>query len=745
TFDVSAFELWAPLLNGGRLVLFPRRRPALDEIAEVIARHGVTTLWLTSGLFHQMVQERLEGLRPLRQLVAGGDVLSPPHVRRALAGLPGCTVIDGYGPTENSILSTTHAMTAADLADGRLELTVPIGRAVRGTLAYVLGADLRPVPAGVWGELFTGGDGVARGYLGRPDLTAAAFLPDPFAEEPGARLYGTGDIVRWRPDGVLEFLGRRDGQVKVRGIRIELGEIEAALALHSAVREAAVVLREGPAGDRRLVAYLAADPENVPSPAELRRYLAARLPEPMLPAAFVILERLPLTPNGKLDRRALPALDRIDRPEREYLPPSSPVEEQLAAVCAEVLDRERVGMRDNFFDLGGHSLLATQLVARLRDRYGLEASLQMVFDASDLLDLADRIVQETLEEARELSPEELEDLLAEGDLAGVELPRSIQPADREGDLPLSFAQERLWFLDQLTPESAACNIPVALSVRAGSFNKALEMAFAEVVRRHEARRTTFLARASRPVQAVAPPAGWILPVVDLGSLAEAGAEVIRLAVEEELRPFDLARGPLLRTRLLRLGSEDHVLLFTVHHIVADLWSIAVLLREVTEIYAGAVLPELPVQYPDFAVWQRGWLTGGELERQLAFWRRELEGAPPALEMPTDRPRPSIESFRGASLPLAITGDLYRELAALARARGATPFMLLTAALAALLSRWTGQDDIVLGAPIANRPRPDLEGLIGMFVNTLALRVRLAEGSFAAVLAAVRRTTLAAFE
>ena len=410
TFDVSAFEIWAPLLNGGRLVLYPGRRPALDELADVIARHGVTTMWLTSGLFHQMVHERLEGLRPLRQLVAGGDVLSPPHVRRALAGLPGCTLIDGYGPTENSILTTAHAMTAADLEDERLEATVPIGRALRGTGVYVLGADLRPVPVGVWGELVAGGDGVARCYLGRPDLTAASFIPDPFAGEPGARLYRTGDIVRWRADGVLEFLGRRDGQVKVRGIRIELGEIEAALALHPAVRAAAVVLREDQPEDRRLIAYVAADPKDAPSPAALRRHLASRLPEPMLPAAFVILERLPLTPAGKVDRRALPAPDRIGRPEREYVPPASAIEEQLAAVCAEVLGHERVGMEDSFFELGGHSLLATQWVARLRDRYGLEVTLQMVFETSSLRELADRIVEEELAAA---DSGELAELMAE--------------------------------------------------------------------------------------------------------------------------------------------------------------------------------------------------------------------------------------------------------------------------------------------------------------------------------------------
>jgi amino acid adenylation domain-containing protein/non-ribosomal peptide synthase protein (TIGR01720 family) len=749
-FDLSTFEIWGPLLNGGRLAIFPARRPALDEIGAAIARHGVTTLWLTSGLFHQMVQERLESLRPLRQLLAGGDVLSPAAVRRALAGLPGCRLVDGYGPTENTTFTSCHAMTAADLADGRLEHTVPIGRPIRGTRVYVLDGELRPVPAGVWGELFAGGDGVARGYLARPDLTAASFVPDPFSGERGARLYRTGDVVRWRPDGVLEFLGRRDGQVKLRGFRIELGEIEAELARSPGVREAAVDLREDPRGERRLVAWVAADPESAVSPAALRRHLAARLPEPMLPAAFVAVDHLPLTANGKVDRRALPAPDGASEAQREYVAPSTPIEVQLAEVCAEVLERERVGMRDNFFELGGHSLLATQLVARLRDRYGLEVSLQMVFDAADLRELAEDIVQRTLQEIDGLSPEEVAALLAESSEARIaEEPPRFQPIrrlSREGDLPLSYAQERLWFLAQLTPGSAAYNMPLTLAVHGGLSVPTLEETFVTLVRRHESLRTTFPARDTRPVQAIAPPAGWSLPVVDLSALPSADAETARLATAAALRPFDLAQGPLLRTELLRLGPTEHVLLLTLHHIVADLWAAAVLLREVAEIYAGAVLPDLRVQYADFAVWQRGWLDGDELARQLAFWQRQLAGAPPVLELPTDRPRPSVESLHGASLPLAVGRELSSELTALARQRGATPFMALMGVLAVLLSRWAGQEDLVLGAPISNRPRPELEGLIGMFVNTLALRMRPSGTlSFIELLAAVRRTTLEAFE
>ncbi|HEV7787260.1 MAG TPA: condensation domain-containing protein, partial [Thermoanaerobaculia bacterium] len=457
-----------------------------------------------------------------------------------------------------------------------------------------------------------------------------------------------------------------------------------------------------------------------PTAPELRQALAERLPDYMIPAAYVFLPVLPLNANGKVDRKALAAI----RPEGgtgdgPKVAPRTPVEEMLAALWSEVLEVEEVGAFDDFFDLGGHSLLATQLVMRIRDAFGVELPLRAIFQAPTLAAQAERV-----EKAR----------------SGDKSPRAtIARTPRDRDLPLSFAQERLWFLDQLTPGSPAYNVPVAFAVHGPLDVPALERAFAEVVRRHEVLRTSFPSQGSRPVQKIAPAAGWTLPVEDVSG----GPDV---AAAEALRPFDLAAGPVLRTRLLCLGPEEHVLLVTVHHIAADLWGVAVLIREVAEIYSGAELPELPVQYADFAVWQRGWLSGGELERQLAFWRRELEGAPPALELPTDRPRPPVESFRGASLPASLGGELSHDLRAASRSRGVTPFMTMTAALAVLLSRWTGQDDVVLGAPIANRPAPELAGLIGMFVNTLALRVQPGRApTFEALLAGVRRMALEAFE
>jgi amino acid adenylation domain-containing protein len=404
SFDVSTLEIWGPLANGGHLAIPTAARPSLEDIGEEIAHRGVTTLWLTAGLFHAMVDEELDALGSLRQLLAGGDVLSPAHTRRAVEGLPGCAVINGYGPTEGTTFTACHRVAGVEEA----AWTVPIGRPFGNTRAHVLDGAMRPVPVGVWGELYAGGLGVSRGYLGRPDLTAERFVPDPVGVEPGGRLYRTGDLARHRGDGRLEFLGRRDGQVKLRGYRIELGEIESALARHPGVRQAVVTARDdgGPVG-RRLVAYLVGSAE-IP---ELRRFLGESLPDYMIPTAWVTLDALPLTPNGKVDRAALPAPERPEGSEVEYVAPSSPLEEALAREAAEILGLERVGMRDNFFDLGGHSLLATQLVSRLVQEHGLDVNLQMMFEARDLAGLADRIVDRQLAEMADLEGEDLEALL----------------------------------------------------------------------------------------------------------------------------------------------------------------------------------------------------------------------------------------------------------------------------------------------------------------------------------------------
>ncbi|HEV7509095.1 MAG TPA: amino acid adenylation domain-containing protein [Thermoanaerobaculia bacterium] len=714
-FDVSVAEMFVAMAAGstGRLLSGGTARDGV-LLGRALDAANPALVHSTPAAWRMLLEAGWRG-SPESRLTTTAEPLSRDLADRLLPR--GRELWNLYGPTEVTVWATAWKVAP--------EGPISVGRPYAGMRVYLLDRGFAPVPLGATGEVWIGGLGVGRGYFRRPVLTAERFVPDPLSGEPGARLYRTGDLARLRPDGLLDHLGRIDFQVKMRGHRIELGEIEATLRRHPAVSEAVVLLREDRPGDQRLTAYLGLAVETMAPPgAELRQALGERLPDYMVPSAYVFLPVLPLNANGKVDRKALAAI----RPEGgaedgPRIAPRTPVEEMLAALWAEVLEipqTSEVGAFDDFFDLGGHSLLATQLVMRIRDAFGVELPLRAIFQAPTLAAQAERV-----EKAR----------------SGEEPARSrpIQRVPRDRDLPLSFAQERLWFLDQLTPGSPAYNVPAAFAVRGPLDVAALERAFAEVVRRHEVLRTSFPSRGTRPVQEIAPAPGWTLPVEDLSDW-QAAAEA------EALRPFDLTAGPILRTRLLRIAPEEHVLLLTLHHIAADLWGVAVLIREVAEIYSGAELPELPVQYADFAVWQRDWLTGGELERQLAYWRRELEGAPAALELPTDHPRPPVVSFRGASLPIGLGGELSRGLRTVSRSRGVTLFMTMTAALAVLLARWTGQDDVVLGAPIANRPAPELAGLIGMFVNTLALRVQLAgTPTFEALLAHVRRTALEAFE
>jgi amino acid adenylation domain-containing protein len=608
----------------------------------------------------------------------------------------------------------------------------------------------------VAGEIFLGGAGVTRGYLGRPDLTAAAFVPDPWGP-PGSRLYRTGDRARYsipgEPDGGLEFLGRIDQQIKLRGFRIEPGEIEAVLAGHPEVRECAVVARRGPrgaAGEMRLVAYVV----GAPRVAELRSWLQGRLPEHMVPAAFVVLEALSLTVNGKVDRKALPEPGQTGIapgvPGAEtgdvYAGPSSPVEELLAGIWSDLLGVERIGVHDDFFTLGGHSLLATQVASRIRGVLGVELPLRQLFEAPTIAGLA-RAVHAAQKAVSD----------GEGRQAPPVLP---VPRDaREGDLPLSFGQQRLWFLDRLEPGNAAYNIPSAVRLAGEVSADLLGRIFAEVVRRHEVLRTTFRLRDGKPVQVIASPhpPGPPLPLIDLSHLPEPEREAHArvLALEEARRPFDLQRGPLLRLGLVRLGARDHLLLMTMHHIVSDGWSTGVLLRELGILHQAfsqhrpSPLPELPVQYADFAVWQRTWLQGEVLAAQLAFWKRQLDGAPRVLDLPLDRPRPAEQTFRGATLSLTLPQPLSAAVHGLCRRERATPFMVLLAAWGLLLGRHAsqgGQDDVLLGTPIAGRNRQETEGLIGFFVNTLAMRVDLrsdegTEPGFAKLLGRVRQVAL----
>ncbi len=729
-FDASTLEVWGALLHGARLAVLPPGALSLSELGGELARHGVTSLWLTAGLFHQMVDESLAGLGSVRQLLAGGDVLSAAHVRKALAGLPGCRIINGYGPTENTTFTCCHVMGSADEVGG----TVLLGRPIANTRVYLLDRSLQAVPAGVAAELWTGGDGLARGYLGRPDLTAERFLPDPFSGEPGGRLYRTGDLARFRPDSAIEFLGRIDRQVKIRGFRIEPGEIETVLESLPSVR-AAVVEARGEGAARRLAAWVVAEEGwRDLAPAGLREALQGLLPDFMIPASWTLLSELPLTPNGKLDRRALPEPEAADAG-GSYVAPRTPAEELIVAVWSDLLGVERVGAGDSFFELGGHSLLAIRVLSRIREVFRVELPLRALFEAPTVAGLALAV----------------EEAARAGALAAPPIVR----VPRTADLPLSFAQQRLWFLSRLEPESAAYNIPVAVRLTGVLDRAALAAALGRIVARHEALRTTFATVAGSPVQRIAPAGGpMALPLVDLGALPRPEDEARRLAAEEALRPFDLEHGPLLRGTLLRLGTEEHAALLSMHHIVSDGWSSSVLIRELGALYpamsaggAGqpSLLPELPVQYADFAVWQRGWLQGEALESRLRYWRERLAGAPPVLDLPADRPRPAVAGVRGGLCRHELGADLTADLQVFGRRQGTTLFMTLLAAFKALLYRSTGQEDLLVGTPIANRNRAEIEDLIGFFVNTLVLRSDLSGGpSFRELAGRIRSEALAAY-
>ncbi|MCP3145371.1 non-ribosomal peptide synthetase, partial [Pyxidicoccus xibeiensis] len=727
-FDASTLEVWGALLNGAKLVLAPAHSLSLEELGAELVRHGVTSLWLTAALYEQMVAHQSEALTTVSQVLAGGDVLPAHRVREHLARMPeGAVLINGYGPTENTTFSATHALKAGD----EVPRSVPIGRPLPHSTTYVLDEAFQPLPPGVPGELFVGGEGLAWGYLNRPDLTAERFVPHPFASTPGARLYRTGDKVRWTADGTLEFLGRTDFQVKVRGFRIELGEVEAVLRQFSGIQETVAVVREDVPGDKRIVAYLVPATPGLDISA-LRGFMQQRLPEYMVPSAFVEMAALPLSSNGKVDRRALPAPDFAAASSEDFVAPRTELETKLAGIFAGVLGVERVGLHGDFFDLGGHSLLATQVVSRIRATLNVELPLGELFSAPTVALLAERLQQRTTTTQQP----------------------ALVPVERSQALPLSFAQQRLWFIDQLQPGSAAYNIPWVLKLEGTLDVAALHQTLHALRQRHEVLRTTFVVRDGAPTQHVHAEAWLELPLVDLSSreLTWRDEEARKLAREEAQRPFDLAQGPLVRTTLVRLAPEQHLLLVTLHHIVSDGWSIAVMVRELGAYYRQftggepATLASLPVQYADYASWQRQWLQGEVLEQELGWWRQQLAGASHALELPTDRPRPAVQTYRGAVVSAPLSRELSEAVKALARREGATPFMVLLASLQLLLSRYSGQDDVSVGSPIANRNRAETEGLIGFFINTLVLRARIdSRQSFRELLAQVRERTLAAYE
>jgi amino acid adenylation domain-containing protein len=715
-FDVSVRELFWPLAVGARVVIVrPGGERDPDHLIDLIQREGVTVASFVPSMLAAVLDRK--SVPSLKKVIAGGEALSADLAERCLRRLPGASLHNHYGPTETAVNATSWRYRPG-------ERPVPIGRPIADVRIDLLDLWGGPVPIGVTGEIHVGGAGVGRGYLGRPDLTAERFVPDP--HEPGARRYRTGDLARRRPDGALEFLGRRDHQIKVRGLRIEPEEVEAALSECPGVHEAAVVARDG-----ALVAYVIAEELGA-----LRSALAARLPAFLIPSSFVRVDKLPRTSSGKVDRRALAQreMQAAALPEAGFEPPRTPVEEQVAAIWSEVLDRPRIGAHDDFFALGGHSLLALQVTGRLREAFGIEIPLRRLFEAPTL-DAVAREVETAL-------------------LAGPgRMPPPLVRVSRDREIPLSFSQESLWLLHQLDPESPAYNVPAAVRVSGRLDPAALERTLSEIVRRHEALRTTF--PGGRPIQKIHPPRPAALPQIDLRGLpiALGEAEARRLAGDEALRPFDLSRGPLLRAALVRLGDEEYLFLLTLHHAISDEWSVAVLVREVGAIYPALAaglpspLPDLPIQVADHAVWQREWLRGEVVEERLAWWRERLAGAPPPpiIELPLDRPRTGERSFRGGRVPLEIPAEAAQRLRRLGRESSASLFMVLLAGFQAWLSRLGAGPDLVVGAPVANRSHPGTEGLIGFLVNTLPLRGDLAgDPGFAELVERSREVCLGAF-
>ena len=731
SFDAATFEIWGALLNGARLSMMPREvMLSPEELGREIAERGITTLFLTTALFNRMAANVPGCFQPLRHLLFGGEAVDPTRVAAVLAGRPPQRLLHVYGPTEATTFTTWQAL--REVAPGAW--TVPIGRPLANARIHLLDIHLQPVPMGVPGEVYIGGEGLAQGYLDRPDLTAERFVPSP-SDGPGERLYRTGDRARWTRAGALEFLGRFDHQIKIRGFRIEPAEVEAALGSHPAVGECVVVARPGPTGELGLVAYVAPQAGAAPSPRELRSFLQDKLPDYMLPAALMVLPRLPHTPNGKLDRAALPEPSLETEP-GGFEAPRGPVEEVLAGIWADVLRIERVGACDNFFDLGGHSLTATQVTSHARTTFRIGLPTRAIFEVPVLRDLAERIADLRRTEQ------------------GLELP-AITPVPRDRDLPLSFAQQRLWFLDQLgRGETPFYNVAASLRLSGRLDAGLLAQALGEVERRHEALRTTFrTGEDGRAVQVFHAPRPFFLPVVDLSVLTDGAREPegLLLAREAAGRPFSLADGPLFRAGLLRLAPDRHVLSFALHHIVCDGWSLEILMREVAQLYrallAGAPsrLPELSIQYADYAQWQRQWLSGDVLESQLGYWRQQLREAPLVLDLPTDRPRPALQTYGGRRLSLNLEADLLVRLQALVREHRATLFMAVLAAFGVVLHRRTGQTSPIVGTPIANRNRPEIEDLIGFFVNSLALCVDLGGNpTLAELLERVREMALGAY-
>ena len=735
-FDASTFEIWVCLLNGAKLVIHPPGTPSIQQLSQLVEESGTTVVWLTAGLFHQMVETEMPRLKGVRYLLAGGDILAVEHVRKASAACPDLRIINGYGPTENTTFSCCHPMGPEEMSE--LAERVPIGRPITNSVAYVLDTEMEPVPVGVTGELYVGGLGLARGYVADSPQTAARFVPNPFSNSAGERLYRTGDQVKWRHDGKLEFLGRRDQQVKIRGYRIELQEIESALLRLPDIDQAVVIARADEQGDKQLVAYVVAKQkeEGIDS-VEWREALRRKLPGYMVPARYVQMNDFPLTANGKVNRNALPEWEPVG-PMEGRTEAKTAVEEIVGGIFAELLKLKDIGLDENFFYLGGHSLLATQIVSRVRSAFAIELSMATIFESPTVRCFSQRVEQELREKSCLMPPP----LLSQPRLEAEEL---------------SFAQQRLWFLNQWNPSSPFYNVNAGVRLHGELRVDALKRALTALFERHDALRTRFESVNGVPMQLIAADAELKLRQIDLTSLAEEEdreAQARRCLQEAAHLPYDLRRGSLVRALLLRMADQDHILLLGMHHIVSDGWSMNVLVRELTSMYEAysqnmaSPLPPLGIQYVDFARWQRAWLRGEVLDQQLAYWETQLKGTPQDLQLRTDFPHAIAHGFAGGREKREIAIETTSVVKALSRRAGATLFMTTLTVYMVLLryhSKAKDLDDLIVGTNVANRNHLELEPLIGFFVNQLVLRLKMSgDPGFMELLARARKMVLDAF-
>ncbi|MDY7019981.1 MAG: amino acid adenylation domain-containing protein [Cyanobacteriota bacterium] len=734
SFDIAALELYLPLIVGARLILIGRE-VATNGIALCAQLNtlNATLMQATPATWRMLISGGWTGNKSIK-ILCGGEALDHFLAQQLLEHSQ--EVWNLYGPTETTIWSAIYQLKNHSISPEK-STYISIGRPLANTQFYILDSHLQPVPTGVSGELYIAGLGLARGYLNRPQMTAEKFIPNPFSRDKTQdRLYKTGDLVRYLSDGNIEYLGRLDSQVKIRGFRIELGEIEAALNEHLEIREAVVVVNLDETGEQRLIAYFISEnqSENF-SPKNLRSYLENKLPSYMIPAAFVQLEAFPLTANNKIDRLALAATEYQLPTQYKRIKPQTPVEEILVGIWKNVLSLPEIGVNENFFELGGHSLLVTRVVSQIQQVFNTEFPLRYLFDFPTITELAQEIERLTQNQ--------------------IKLPiAAIQPIPCDSDLPLSFAQQRQWFLSQFEPNNPFYNIPIAIRLQGTVNINILKQTFLEIIRRHEVLRTAFHTINGKPKLAISNHCELKIPVIDLSgfSASDRETEINQLLVTETQQTFELSSSPLLRVKLLHLQEREHLLLMTFHHIISDGWSMGVLLQELSTLYQAFLnqepspLEELPIQYVDFASWQRQWLQGEVLEQQLSYWRQQLQNAPALSELPSDRIRPAVQTVQGASYKFKVSSQLLEGLKTISQQSGSTLFITLLTAFYVLIHRYTGNEDIIIGSPIANRNRAEIERLIGFFVNTLALRVNLSGNpTFEEFLQQVRQVSLEAYQ